>query len=216
MNGSPVADAYDENTGILTIENIQGPVTIETEVQWIMPYDARVEYLQSNGSQYIDLGIKPQSTDIVTIKFQMVNSTAGIFFGSRYSDTSQKFTIGKSSAGYIFAALGSHGNVNLINYDTSVHEVVLNAQTVKASIDGCSDVSIGTFASNSYNMGLFGCNTKGTFAYAARVKIMELVINGRLELISVRKNGVGYMYDKLSGNLLGAATGTFAYGNDVI
>ena len=36
------------------------------------------------------------------------------------------------------------------------------------------------------------------------------------DFISVRKNGVGYLYDKVSGRLFGnSGSGTFTYGNDV-
>lgn len=61
--------------------------------------------------------------------------------------------------------------------------------------------NIGTISCSS-------CRIGGWTAYESGTKVMDL--------ISVRDNGVGYMYDKVSGTFYGnAGTGSFTYGNDV-
>ena len=80
---------------------------------------------------------------------------------------------------------------------------------------------VSTMNDMTYPITLFALNNKGTVdatlgkcriggwtAYENGVKVIDL--------IAVRKNGIGYMYDKVSGNLFGNAnsSGSFTYGPD--
>ena len=48
-------------------------------------------------------------------------------------------------------------------------------------------------------------------------RVEEVEIGTRMHLIPVRKNGLGYMYDKVSGTMFGnSGTGDFILGNDII
>jgi hypothetical protein len=76
----------------------------------------------------------------------------------------------------------------------------------------------GTFT-GSYGVCLFGLNNAGSVIVSTTKIGATYISNGTITLdwIPVRKNGVGYMYDKISGELHGndAGSGAFTYGNDV-
>ena len=48
---------------------------------------------------------------------------------------------------------------------------------------------------------LFGGRSDGEESYPARIYRMKFIVNDEViyDFVSVRKNGVGYMYDKVSG-----------------
>jgi len=89
-------------------------------------------------------------------------------------------------------------------------------------MDGVTSItaSASTF-STSVDFGLLGVNLNGTWyasgdgtkCYKAKMYSSGLLVR---DFIPVRKNGVGYLYDKVSGNLFGndAGSGAFIYGND--
>ena len=61
MDGEEVDNAWDDETGILTVGVVMGDIEITAEAEE-MPYDAQVEYLQGDGVAYIDTGVKVAST----------------------------------------------------------------------------------------------------------------------------------------------------------
>ena len=191
--------------------------TRPVEVEPPLPYDAQVEYLESSGTQYIDTGIVVANGEIITLTFQTVGTQNTAYFGSRTSGTAGKCVIGSGTKStIIYAALGKANNTKLINFDQNKHTIVLNTSTGTASIDGGSFVSVGTYSKNNLNALLFACNQAGTPSLISSIKIYSVSIGDRASFIPVRKNGVGYMYDTVSGELLGnSGTGTFTYGNDV-
>ncbi len=66
---------------------------------------------------------------------------------------------------------------------------------------------------------LFAWNQNGTITYGKyKVSYLQIYSNGALvrDFIPVRKGTVGYLYDRVSGELFGdAGTGAFGYGNDI-
>lgn len=186
-------------------------------VEPVLPYDAEVEYLQSSGTQYIDTGINIANGDIITFVFQTVGTQSTAFFGCRTSGTAGKCVIGSDTSGtIIYAALGSTANTKLINFDQSKHTVVLNTGTGKASIDGGSWVSVGTFSSNNLNALLFACNQGGTPSLHSSIRIFSVEISNKALFIPVRVGSTGYMYDSVRDRLFGNdGSGSFSLGNDV-
>lgn len=183
-----------------------------------LPYDAQVEYLESTGEQYIDLGLKPFSSDVVTIKFRATTTQSTGFIGSRFGSTSGKCIIGSGSSGTIFlASLGSAQNLQLASFDQLVHTIVLNNSTGMASIDGGTEVNVGTYSWNNLNYFLFCYNQNGTASLFSSIQVMSVQIGERMKLIPVRVGTTGYMYDEVSGNLFGnSGAGDFVVGNDKI
>jgi len=93
---------------------------------------------------------------------------------------------------------------------------------ISGAKSGSVSCTAATFTTD-YNMYIFSSNNGGTAittanSAAMKIKSVEMYDGSTLvrNYISVRKNGVGYLYDKVSGQLFGNAnsTGAFTYGND--
>lgn len=166
----------------------------------ILPYDAQVEYLQSSGTQWIDTGYKINNVD----SFEIIIVTNGT---TKY--------------------MGSNGNLQV---DLSVSKN-LGKRTIKvthSANDGpktyVNDSLVKSQSYHTYNgyiIALFAMGTSSSavgYHSSAAVYSSQLIINNTLvrDFIPVRKDGVGYMYDKVSGELFGNnGSGSFTYGNDV-
>lgn len=174
------------------------------------PYDAEVEYLESTGTQYIDTGLNyfPEYEIGAVVPGAVGNNTLGI---------GQTWKLGRDKA------------------DNPVWRATINNNTYPTSI------SCGTYADMSYHGTTFRCNSEtivvpanqyvsGTMvlfstgeniptAYPLKLYYCRLFdANGVLvrDFIPVRLGQVGYLFDKVSGELFGnAGTGVFGYGADL-
>ena len=191
----------------------------------VLPYDAQVEYLQSSGTQYIQIqDVIYNSSNKYVFEGHLnfasnptTNQYMGWDAGGMIGWVGNKgWFDGYDLSTYISAPYNTDANISLtINSGTSTYTVF--------SIDGYTSLSrphssLTNYAkSNPYT--LFGFWSKTTFAkISIRIYDFKVYINDTLahDLIAVRKNGVGYMYDKVSGKLFGnSGTGSFTYGNDV-
>lgn len=185
-----------------------------------LPYDAEVEYLQSDGTAYIDTGIIPTLNTKVITKVAFMQTTPYGYFGSRNSDL--RFTCTTFSGGGYFAF-----SMNYNAWPTSRGAVVLDTPFVLMAKNGQYSINNNTYSSTlvsnknfTESFQLFRYNNSSNYEYS-RMKLyyIQFYENDELkhDFVAVRKNGVGYLYDKVSGVLFGndAASGAFTYGNDV-
>ena len=182
-------------------------------------YDAEVEYLQSAGeTQWINTGLKPKADDYIEIKFAIRNTTTStkMAFGSRKDSATDRCYVYSYNGNIRITNWGNtNNNYVLLPKDAAMHTLVIDAAAGTATIDGGSPVNIGTSAATNYNYWLFTCNQNGSAAYSSNTRIASFKIRGRIDLIPVRKEGVGYMYDRISGALFGNdGTGSFTIGPD--
>lgn len=180
-------------------------------------YDSEVEYLESNGTEYINIGLKPMSSDVITITFKATENQSTCFIGCRQSSAAGKCVIGSgTNSTIIYGALGTSSNIKLASFNLLQHTVVLDIPNGVATIDGGESVSVGNFTDNDLNLFLFACNQAGTVSLFSKIQVMSVQIGERSKLIPVRVGNVGYMYDEVRGILLGnAGTGAFTFGDDV-
>ena len=192
-----------------------------------LPYDAEVEYIQTDGKAYIDTGIKTSSSLTFDLNLYIPShgTQAVWMFGSRISASSgmMAYLNDPSSnrknwryGGRMFQVnpMLSPGNYNFKN-TASVNVLTIN-DTITLSAPSA------TFTSN-YNFYLLTLNIGGVPALinignGARIMPSKIYLSGVLvrDYIAVRKDGIGYLYDKVSGELFGNANseGAFSYGND--
>ena len=213
-----------ENKGVTVpaATTLDGYAALVDQIQTgsTLPYDAEVEYLQSSGTQYINTGIR--SSNNVFIKLYVYD-----YFNSSHLG----FWVFGGRNGYNNKQIGLFINTNTSNvifpYNTS--QVVLNSyssyQTSCWIQIGGGTLKIGStthsytqaFFSGDYNIYLFGLNNAGS-AVLSLQKIGKVYISSgftTLDLIPVRVGQVGYMYDKISGQLFGnSGTGSFILGSD--
>ena len=187
-----------------------------------LPYDAEVEYLESTGTQYIDLGITAEATDVIIIDYEytaLPNTLKGVF-GSRSTSSAGKVTIYNGYTGGnhpILCALGSNSNViiNSTPITQQRYKIIVDIPNGSANINNTS-YNVGTYTENTVNLHLFTISTGGTIMSPAAMKCYSLNIGTRMDLIPVRVGTVGYMYDRVSGQLLGNdGTGDFIVGPDI-
>lgn len=180
-------------------------------------YDAEVEYLESTGTQYIDTGLVPMATDNWTLVFENISSSITLkgYAGSRQVAAIRNAFIGSQNG--FRAGLGNGTTTVLAAMDVNVqHTIELDLSAGVARIDGGVDISVGNYLDNTYNITLFALNTGGTVGYYATIKIKGFTVTNRANFIPVRAGGVGYMYDRVSGQLFGNdGTGDFILGADV-
>ena len=184
-----------------------------------IPYDSRIEYLQSTGIQYIDTLFKQKDVEKFSIKYFSDNSDQpgyGNAMGCRQSSNNNEFQVTNYSSSISIGAR----NGNMGNDAHKINEIIYT---------GGNTISVNGITKNIYNVTtltlddtivLFGIRQAGIPTQLENTKIYYVTLEGngkKLELIPVRKNGVGYMYDKVSGQLFGnLGSGSFTLGPDIV
>ena len=223
--------AYNSSTGQIYIASVTGNVviTVMAEVAPVLPYDAKVAYLESNtstgGRAYIDTGIKVSDSVAFEIVANAQTAYNCFIIGGRIAYNNKQlcvaldFTNGNVNWGYgnktvTWSSL-STGDFTLYNSVTP-RTLVINEHSMTATA--------ATFSIN-YNIYLFALNNAGSVSEGntdAVLRIMSAkMYSGGVKVrdfIPVRKDGVGYLYDKVSETLFGNAnnSGSFNYGPDII
>lgn len=196
-----------------------------------LPYDAEIEYLESTGTQWIDTGIIPTINTKSQIKFCNLNATGAVIFGYNTGDDHIDYRLFNYSSNLYFDIPGNQSFISEGNRLTS--------DTYKININSIYELELGNFyvkdlTTNNIIVNSTPCNNFGeinnsitlnagyenysTYVISSNkwyyVKIYEnntLILN----LIPVRIGQIGYMYDKVSGQLFGnQGTGNFVLGPD--
>ena len=187
-----------------------------------LPYDAEVEYLEGTGTQWIDTGISGRNGILTRVVGSLTDvDSVNRFFRAYYSNRLQ-FSSGVSAASnnyFVILNMSGSGNTS-VQKDTDWHEFVIQSVSGDcwAKIDGVTVLSGSTIV--EAGVGIIHLFQASSTAYS-RCKISAFSVRDTstneliIDLIPVRKNGVGYMYDRVSGQLLGnAGTGDFVLGPD--
>lgn len=191
----------------------------------VLPYDTEIEYLQSSGTQYIDTGINGQSvTRFVVNGYCNVNGSnnaqllggneqgASTFFGARVTTVTHWYCTNSSGG------LGDPAHTSTI--DATI--VSTSSQTgTLTDLTNNTTYNFTSFGSSSWsfpnsNLLLFGGYSTRR-SHNARCYSLQIYTSSGLvrDFIPVRIGTTGYMYDRISGTLLGnAGTGSFTLGND--
>lgn len=225
-NTDITSTAYNALTGAISIASVTGNVVITAvaEAAPVLPYDAEVEYLQSSGTQYIDTGVAVKST----LKFEAnVHITSAFnhnaaFFGGREGANSKSVVafcdVDNNRFNWRYGS-------KTVNIEVSVQPMDINLSNTTTSrtlkFNGTSYAATAATFSTNYTFYLFTMNNggvTGTIADGLQIKDIKIYDGSTLlrDFIAVRKNGVGYMYDKVSKTLFGNAndSGSFIIGPD--
>lgn len=230
LGTSDMAKAYIGSTEVskmylgseLVYENAPAP----------LPYDAEVEYLQTDGSAYIDTEIA--ATSSISFIFDIFmptwsgSDTGCWVFGARVSNSSKQICLSiypgrannQANWGYSGKQNTFYKNFKndrfLFSNTTSRHKLEVDGTVVSTS------TSTTTFTSNN-NIYILTLNNNGSASssiYSGSRLFSAKIYSGSdmvRDMIPVRVGQVGYMYDKVSDTLFGnaAATGAFVLGSDV-
>ena len=223
MGGVNVTSSvYNHSTKTITIAEVTDNVSITAVGR---PYDAEVEWLQSDGTAYIDTGFKHNQDTRFACKLEHVGTvqTYSYPFGSLggASGSNKLLTACINGSSKLATYYGS-GTAHAFNISGGgVHTFDMNKRSHKVDATTYS-FSSRTFSS-SYNTLIFGITGyDGTFTASkttVRFYYFQIYDDGTLvrDFVPVKNNGVGYLYDKVSGQLFGNAnsSGAFTYGNEV-
>lgn len=182
-----------------------------------LPYDAEVEYLQGDGAAYIDTGVNFQSSQTVTeikVVVPSIPSSTSILWGA-FMDNNPKrpsVQVGVRSEGkwHITSAYSQDMSVSGASH---LGNITLNTlYTITVAYSAQSDGTNATayiFARNNDTGAYLPSNVR---IYGLKITKGNTLVR---DFIPVRKDGAGYMYDKVSGELFGnAGTGSFTLGPD--
>ena len=180
-----------------------------------------VDYLESNGSQYIDTGLSSSSQYKAELKFNLSNMFTAAIFGS-YVGVSTSGTglfFGTSGTGIVYC---NHTNNPIVPSLTLTKnkDYVVSQNGTSVIING-STYTTPPVATNAYNMMLFARSNNGTVErkISGKIYYFKLYNNGSLvrDFIPVLAPHVGEeerkacMFDKVSKKLF-CGVGTFDYG----
>lgn len=193
-----------------------------------LPYDAQVEYLQSNGNAYINTGITPSATTGMLIKGMPTGTADRVWAGQRNGgSTATRWYVGSSTRYYggygAFVAPSPDITTDTtaiytlkLNYKGDGNFVILDGNnTILATV---ALLSLGFTPAN--NIRLFGSAgaTGNTYKWPGKMYAAEITQNSDvvMNLIPVRVGTVGYMYDTISGQLFGNnGSDSFGVGPDI-
>ena len=179
-----------------------------------------IEYLESTGNQWIDTGIEPTTTTTWELTFSFSVNNTGQLMGSGFSGNG-RFNIGIESSRFR-ASYGVGWFDILSTHDTSKHtwKLAANGNSCQGSIDGTTTSYSSTFSPSGYNIIICARGGRTVYSgerckgklYSSRIWDGGSLI---LDLIPVRIEQVGYMYDKISKNFYGnSGTDSFTLGPD--
>ena len=187
-----------------------------------LPYDAELEYLESTGTQYIKSGII--NNDNVSVELKMSASGTNCLSGGELDNANNnKYKFGADGNGYVYFGIGPLNNTSSRKFTLDspcTFYISKGSQSVideygKQVLSGTSSVE--TYS--PYDITLFRfrqgtkfINTSGN----TRIFYCNIIDgNNSMELIPVRVGQVGYLYDKISGQLFeNQGTGDFVLGPD--
>lgn len=184
------------------------------------PYDAEVEYLESDGTQWIDTNFVPDDTSGLYIKAYANKKFANaIAVGVRQTSGDTRWWINYSTTLEISWNTWIGYNVTYANVITEVENNFLNSKTGKINgvIKRTTYPTLSNITNSAYLFigNLYGTTTASPFI--GRIYNVKFSRNNTIvmDMIPVRVGQVGYMYDKVSGQLFGnSGTGNFILGND--
>lgn len=209
------------NNGIADVlvgSNSVKKVCVGTDVVWeksspVLPYDAKVEYIQGNGSAWIDAQYTTTSNSIITIVVQLsslgkqnriVGNSTGYF--EIYLNGSKRW------------AYASNGTVvsSGVSANTSKHKLKIDNVAKKGYWDNSSKTipqNAATYYGSTYlfaRAGSMGCTGN---IFSATIYNGSTLIR---DYIPVRVGTIGCLYDKVSGTVFySSGSSDFTPGPDV-
>ena len=184
-----------------------------------LPYDSKIEYLEGDGLGYINTGIQTGGDIIVKMSLYKTSLNVGKWcfggcssigsnmFGVYHRNTSFDIRFGYRNSYYIGPLYADLPDVVDIEVGNGIFKVAGTSVSY----------TLATFT-GTYGIIIFGLNA--STKYLSSVKIKSFYIKkGSLEMdmIPVRVGTVGYMYDRVSGQLFGNdGAGDFVLGPDIV
>lgn len=182
-----------------------------------LPYDAVISYIESSGTQYIDPEVVSGNATDITMSMHILSADAS------------KRLIGSSNTSFEYY-LSSSSKLSVRSNNAATNSSKTPGTGGRHTYRISNSTNKYYYDSTSYNFTHNGTSYQGASLYLLiRPSTSSTGINARLyrctinegdtllrDFIPVRKDGIGYLYDRVSGELFGnAGTGSFTLGSDV-
>ena len=189
-----------------------------------LPYDAEVEWLKSNGTQYIDTLLYGSMDLDFEIVVKPVNSGTQFqnVLGDRYSSSSRRYSLMYDRTSGTQGGYWNCGSSNEVQIPRQYRDFSNFVTFKKEGLDVYANGNkIGTFSQQEFTTPntiiLFGMRNNGTMSnpFQGYIESCKFSLNGTLlkDFIAVRKGTIGYLYDKVS-KQLSINNGVFEVGPD--
>lgn len=177
-----------------------------------LPYDAQVEYLQSTGAERILFSVNVDDYTTVRVDFMLLETTAQI---RPWSMRNPELYISGSNKFSYFVGINHPTTLTPatnVLYESN-YSFAARSGAVGSSAAACQAYTLG-----NKTLAIFA---RDDGSYACKIKVYNVKVWGfgdiKIDAIPVRVGTVGYLYDRVSGQLFGnAGTGDFVLGPDVI
>lgn len=212
---------YDKVSGQLFGNQGTGSFTYGGDAKKL-PYDAEVEWLKSDGNQYIDTGLLADSTLGYEI-FAALTSTWNIGIGAMGTTSNYRHYIRRSGTSNVGIGLKTTDAYSTHQYisDDCMHHFVVDWTSNTSLVDATYKSNLASF--NNFSTGvtfhLFGIKQDSSIRMGTYKMGRCTFYRGGVMVADyhpVRVGNVGYMYEKVTGTLIGnQGTGNFIVGNDL-
>lgn len=184
-----------------------------------LPYDAEIEYLESNGNQYIETGIIPDADTGMSIHVVNSNTNTAFMAGLRNSSGNTRWGFVYDGGYYVEYNTDNHLSIRGVEASVQLNWLndgkgrgITQSEQKEINLPSLSFVPL-------FNIRLFGAAgmTGQIYSWSGKMTMAKISQGSRviMDLIPVRVGQTGYMYDKVSGQLFGNdGTGDFTLGND--
>lgn len=185
-----------------------------------LPYDAEIEYLQGDGSSYIDTNIIPSYHETGGV-YQYTNNADGeSYICGSYNINNRYYGPKIENEKIVYRSL--NGSLILaINNDFQKHTFSIYKDGNKL-VDNEYNETFSSYPAVTNSLILFALkDSSSVIVNYSTARIYSLYVKSIanndyvLDLIPVRIGTTGYMYDKVSGQLFGnSGSGNFVLGTD--
>lgn len=206
-----------------------------------LPYDAELEYLESSGTQRIEIGMTFDARCVLDMTFQFTRFVNNATCHGQNAATaiSARFAFGKGAASWNdwYCGIGNKNYRTGKALDLAVHRFVVDAPGDKFMVDDTTynvgwtsfDLPSNPNSATLYNRARVNSSELDTSGVYGKLYCCKIWQDGRLvrDFIPVRVGTTGAMYDKRGvggmngdgtarndGLYFNRGTGNFGYGND--
>lgn len=178
---------------------------------------SKCEYIESNGTQYIDTGFNPDGNTRIVAEMQLtalVNADKGtspMLFGA-YASSSARYAFYWSSTGNVFGTYYAEQSKNFSSITNGYERVQIDCNKNTQSLNGETITYTASTSACSYPLYLFGRNTSGSAGFLAKAKLYSCQIYDNDILVRdfvpvVDNSGVCGLWDKVADKFYMSANG---------
>lgn len=178
----------------------------------------QVEYIQSNGTQYIDTGVRPSHDSTIAIDAEVLASSQTYWgmFGARRDSSMQFWVFYNRDESSWCGRYSSNPNITINGAYAGRHRISLEKNVLKVD-NSSSSTGASSFSSN-FTSYIFACNNSGSAQYMCNIKLYRAEVFSDSQLVRdfvpcKNNSGVIGLYDLVSGQFYtNAGSGVFTAG----